>query len=467
MIRNLLLAILLVAAEVVCGRYEIAVAQPVNLHKEQDGIAAELSITPADALVRWRFLKRLPKPLDEVTATLNGRPLGVPTIAPYPAVGQITAVIALLDVSGLQRQQQIDRFKAAMLLLVTRKAAHQQIAFAVYALEGSLLVPQGDDPNEIISLLRQIPALDQEGNLSGALVSSMRTLQAIAADRRAIYVFTDGHNDGSVPLGELAELAGATGVTLTFLVAPSDRPTDLPALARLVETTGGQLVREDDIDAFLAEPFALLDSGAQLRFPLNSARQLFWEPGAAINVVFRYGDRQMEIGSAAPVSAGTMTDTVAYVLLNHPTGVWGAGGAIIAIAGAALVALTKRQRRATSPDRERPAVPGALPAILATLEDIEDGKVFSLKLPLTRIGRSGENDIVLDEATVGRFHAIVQQIADRGFSIQDQASANGTWVNDRKVDTATLSDGDIIMFGSKTLQFKGTAHEALIKLNPV
>jgi pSer/pThr/pTyr-binding forkhead associated (FHA) protein len=61
----------------------------------------------------------------------------------------------------------------------------------------------------------------------------------------------------------------------------------------------------------------------------------------------------------------------------------------------------------------------------------------------------------------------VQQIADRGFSIQDQASANGTWVNDRKVDTATLSDGDIIMFGSKTLRFKGTPNEALIKPNPV
>jgi hypothetical protein len=101
--------------------------------------------------------------------------------SPVSASGRVVHCLT----RSIPASAQIDRFKAAM-LLVTRKAAHQQIAFAVYALEGSLLVPQGDDPNEIISLLRQIPALDQEGNLSGALVSSTRTLQAIAADRRAI-----------------------------------------------------------------------------------------------------------------------------------------------------------------------------------------------------------------------------------------------------------------------------------------
>jgi len=93
----------------------------------------------------------------------------------------------------------------------------------------------------------------------------------------------------------------------------------------------------------------------------------------------------------------------------------------------------------------------------AALEDVEDGATYPLNAPLIRIGRNSDNDIVLQAPTVGRFHAIVQQTGDRAYSITDQSSANGTLVNNKKIDTAPLSDGDVIMLGGKKLRFNAGA----------
>ncbi len=438
---------MLVGSEQLHGTARAAVS-----HKEQDGIAAELSVNSDAALVRWRFLRQPEAPLDEVSASFNGRPLGVPSVQAYPAAGEITAAIALLDVTGLSRQDEIDRFKAAMLLLAAHKAPHDQIGFAVYGIEASLLVPRSEDAREVRSILMQVPPLDEPANLSGALLSSMRTLSSVAAARRAVFVFTDGHNDGAVGLEALAKAARSTGVAVNFVTAPSERQADLAALTKLAVDSGGQLVAAADMDAFMAEPFALLDSGALVRFPLDSARRLFWDSQSTLEVVFRYGDKRLPIQSAATLPAATIGETAAYIAGAHPVGMLGAGGAGFAFGGVAVMAFAKRRRR-TPPPNILPAQGNPAAAVPASLVDLERGAVFPLKSPLTRIGRNADNDIVLDEATVGRFHAIVQQTGDCTFSIQDQSTINGTMLNDRRIDSAPLYDGDLVRLGSRTLRF--------------
>jgi hypothetical protein len=446
MIRLKRAAACLVAAVWACLAGAAEPSPPLRISR--DGIQAELSVNDANAELRWQFTRPPSHPIDQITATVNDRPLGVPTISPYPAPGHVTAAIALLDVSGLQRRDQIERFKMAMLLLAGRKAVHDQVAFAVYALEGSLLVPTSDDPGETLALLAQVPPLDEEANLSGALISAMRTLEKLPADRRAIYVLTDGHNDSPIALASLAELAHATGVTLFFLLAPGDRAVDLPALRALAEASGGQLVEDKDLATFLGEPFALLDSGAQLQFPLAAARRFFWEPQANLAVVIHYGDKQLALNSTAAVANAAPGETAVYAWQRYPAAVAAAGGlGLLALGG--LGWLGFRRPRSGRLRVEPAQAAGAIAAI----EDVTSGAVYPLKHPLMRIGRSSDNDIVLDEATVGRAHAIIQQVGAHSFSITDQASANGTLVNQQQIDTAKLKDGDLISIGATTLRF--------------
>lgn len=57
------------------------------------------------------------------------------------------------------------------------------------------------------------------------------------------------------------------------------------------------------------------------------------------------------------------------------------------------------------------------------------------------LGRSTANNVVIDRAAVSKLHARIQRTGDQ-LVLQDLGSANGTFVNDARVMTAMLDDGD-------------------------
>ena len=71
---------------------------------------------------------------------------------------------------------------------------------------------------------------------------------------------------------------------------------------------------------------------------------------------------------------------------------------------------------------------------------------------LTRIGRRVSADIVLDDTTVSRRHALV---LDRGGApvIADDRSLNGVYVNGRRVQEARLHHGDEVQIGARIMRF--------------
>ena len=73
--------------------------------------------------------------------------------------------------------------------------------------------------------------------------------------------------------------------------------------------------------------------------------------------------------------------------------------------------------------------------------------------PQLRIGRTPDNDIVIDNLAVSRLHAVLEQ--DKGeFYVRDCDSLNGTLVNGRRVGRARLEDGDEIVIGKHSIVFR-------------
>jgi hypothetical protein len=64
------------------------------------------------------------------------------------------------------------------------------------------------------------------------------------------------------------------------------------------------------------------------------------------------------------------------------------------------------------------------------------------------IGRLSSNDIVVQEKSVSRHHAIITRDSDT-LTVWDKGSTNGIIVNESKVLSATLKDGDLIWIGAK------------------
>ncbi|MCX7594286.1 MAG: GAF domain-containing protein [Fischerella sp.] len=79
-------------------------------------------------------------------------------------------------------------------------------------------------------------------------------------------------------------------------------------------------------------------------------------------------------------------------------------------------------------------------------------RVYELKLGVNTLGRQIDNTIVLLEETVSRYHAQID-VSPNGVTIKDCRSRNHTYVNQVKVDSYQLRDGDAIACGQLQLKF--------------
>lgn len=87
----------------------------------------------------------------------------------------------------------------------------------------------------------------------------------------------------------------------------------------------------------------------------------------------------------------------------------------------------------------------------------ESGEVeeHELTRPTTSVGRQPGNDIVLNSASVSRYHAQFDVSEGRVYLV-DLGTVNGTFVNDRQVEPnsrVALADGDVITIGDIMLTF--------------
>ena len=68
------------------------------------------------------------------------------------------------------------------------------------------------------------------------------------------------------------------------------------------------------------------------------------------------------------------------------------------------------------------------------------------------VGRDPRADILLDDSTVSRSHAVFRRV-NGAYSVIDAGSLNGTYVNRQRVDQKQLNNGDEIMIGKFRLVY--------------
>ena len=73
-----------------------------------------------------------------------------------------------------------------------------------------------------------------------------------------------------------------------------------------------------------------------------------------------------------------------------------------------------------------------------------DGKrgVLELTKPLVSIGRGSANDLVLQDSSVSRFHAVIK-VQNGKAVIADRDSTNGIIVGGQRVDEWQMQDSDV------------------------
>ncbi|HLN80493.1 MAG TPA: adenylate/guanylate cyclase domain-containing protein [Thermoanaerobaculia bacterium] len=97
-----------------------------------------------------------------------------------------------------------------------------------------------------------------------------------------------------------------------------------------------------------------------------------------------------------------------------------------------------------------------------------DGRaqVYTLAREQASIGRSSDNDIVLNDFSVSRRHAYLRH-ENGEWMLYDNHSTNGIRVNDRHVPNASVGDGDRAVIGTFTLRFREQAEEPEEEPSPI
>lgn len=120
-----------------------------------------------------------------------------------------------------------------------------------------------------------------------------------------------------------------------------------------------------------------------------------------------------------------------------------------------LSATPDEPRANEGPSLDDEAAIQALPtgsALLIVRRGANAGSRFLLNVESTTVGRSQSADIMLDDISVSRRHAVFTR-ADAGMIVQDVGSLNGTYVNQKLIDRRQLQFGDEVQIGKFRLVF--------------
>lgn len=93
-----------------------------------------------------------------------------------------------------------------------------------------------------------------------------------------------------------------------------------------------------------------------------------------------------------------------------------------------------------------------MPQLIASVEGVEIKHVY-LHKDRTTLGRSPDNDIVLDNLVVSGHHCVFELKGLADVYIEDLHSTNGTYVNGKMVLRQRLHDGEVISIGNFRIQY--------------
>lgn len=116
--------------------------------------------------------------------------------------------------------------------------------------------------------------------------------------------------------------------------------------------------------------------------------------------------------------------------------------------------------------------PNLLPYLLElkphiVIKGLEAGVTQPFGETRVTIGRRADNHLVLDEDNISRQHLCIERREDEQYHAMDMGSSNGTYLNEERIQSAPLKDGDTLRFGDYTLTVRLRGQDCILSFKKI
>jgi len=476
-----------------------------------EGVQLECAQPRPDALeCDYRLFQ--PAALQAVSASVGDVELPAPELLPRRGT---TAVLFLIDTSDPAREAVVRRNAEHVRRLLQARREHHDFGLAVFDTDLRVLAPLGSGPERIREALEGVRAVGPTTELYRSTLEAVQRLAEYPAERRGLLLFSDGLAEDRAYFHEDVIRTAHEGDVIIYGLGYARSPSlrvALQTLRRLAEETGGRFIAADEQHrlpaGFLEQPYRTLDNGGRLRLGLAPAidagmtgeqmLELAWitaegsasarlpvslppaaraptpdpappppaepatPPPAAAPPEANEGAGAVEPRSPRPpesAAPGTPASPGATPSAGWQRLLWPVIAALaLVLAALALVLAWRRARPAPAKAASTPLAAGPSDAYLEFLDG--SGRRHPIVGDRLQLGRHSDNEVRLADSSISRHHAEIRRGGDGRFTITDLDSMNGVYVNDRRIKTATLEDGDLIELGDIGLRFSAGGDEA-------
>ena len=435
----------------------------------------------------------VPEPPLAVSALINNEKLTVTDKVTYPWPQAVTAILFLIDTSDPAREAVIKKNIQHISSLLEVTKDYHRLGLASFDKSLRIEAPIGTSKNQILDAAQHLSAVGKTTELYRNVIKAISLLRTIKADRKAIFLFSDGlAEDKAYFHQDVINNARNANVIINALGYPRSisQSVALQTLRRLSEETGGVYIETDNHfnlpSSFLNQPYEGIDNGGIININLMPAIESGLTGGADLRLTFEtdLGDIQLQIPVKLPPPASKQETRSSMPVPEEPTktstkikiqppvvstpiqvvtkqsqteaiDLWlwyGVPAALlILIIMVLLTMVIVWQRQGTRKSTSDSSLEYKPYAYLVTQDEA------ALRYPITRtiwrIGRSKDNELTLRDNSVSRRHAEIHRKFNGKFDIVDIESVNGVYVNDKKISKADLGEGDLVEIGDIVMQF--------------
>ena len=260
----------------------------------------------------------IPEPVSNITAKSGDISFPVTNLETYPWSNAVTAILFLIDTSDPGRENVIVENKKDIRKILDSVKEYHQAGLASFDSTLRIDAPPGSSREQILNSLEKLHATGKTTELYRSVLSAIYVLKKVKADRKIIYLFSDGlAEDKAYYHNDVVKAAREAGVVITSMGYPRSvsQSVGLQTIRRLSEETGGVFIESDNhfdiTDSILQNLFNGIDNGG--RFDIDISRLFTLEPGSDQTVTLDFGtgsnNYQVRIPFSVPVAETEKTVT--------------------------------------------------------------------------------------------------------------------------------------------------------------